>query len=81
MKKLPWFALDYYNRHVIQMILEKYNLEPMEAVRRFVNSQTHAMLEDAEYAMWEFSDRAIFDMWEAEAVTGDPGNSAFLRGE
>ena len=39
------------------------------------------MLENADLAMWEFSERAIFDMWESERVTGDPRNSAYLRSE
>ena len=75
------FTLDYYNKCVIQRIMDKYGLDQMEAARRFLTSQTHAMLEDAEYAMWDFSERAIFDMWEVEHVTGDPRNSVYLRGE
>ena len=75
------FALDYYNRCVIQRIIHKYGLSAIDAARSFLTAQTHAMLEDAEYAMWDFSERAIFDMWEAERVTGDPRNSIYLRGE
>ena len=39
------------------------------------------MLEDSDLAMWEFSARAIFDMWEVEQITGDPRNSVHLRSE
>ncbi len=81
MTKTHSFTLDYYNKCVIQRIIDKYSMEPMDATRSFLTSQTHAMLEDAEYAMWDFSERAIFDMWEAERVTGDPRNSIYLRGE
>ena len=81
MTKLYSFSLDYYNKAVIRRIMDKYGLEQMAAVRAFLMSETHAMLEDAEYAMWEFSERAIFDMWEAEKVTGDPRNSVYLRSE
>ena len=81
MTKIPCFSLDYYNKSVIQMIVDKYALSPMDASRAFLTSKTHAMLEDPELAMWEFSDRAIFDIWEAERVTGDPRNSAYLRSE
>ena len=28
-----------------------------------------------------FPERAVFDMWEAEQITGDPRNSAYVRGE
>ena len=53
------FTLDYYNKCVIQRIIDKYGMEPMDATRSFLTSQTHAMLEDTEYAMWDFSERAI----------------------
>lgn len=75
------FIMDYYNKHVVQRIIDKYAMVPMEAARSFLTSETHAMLEDTEYAMWDFSERAIFDMWEAERITGDPRNSVYLRGE
>ncbi|MBQ9198140.1 MAG: hypothetical protein IJ157_13020 [Clostridia bacterium] len=81
MIKIPCFSLDYYNKSVIQRIMDKYAMHPMDASRAFLTSKTHAMLEDAELAMWEFSDRAIFDMWEAEQVTGDPRNSVYIRSE
>ena len=81
MTKTPSFSLDYYNKSVIQMIVDKYDMSPMDASRAFLTSQTHAMLENPELAMWEFSDRAVFDIWEAERVTGDPRNSAYLRSE
>ena len=81
MTKTSCYSLDYYNKNVIQRIMDKYAMNQMDASRAFLLSQTHAMLEDPELAMWEFSDRAVFDMWEAERVTGDPRNSAYLRSE
>ena len=81
MKKNVYFAIDYYDRKVIQLIIEKYNLEPMEAMRSFIMSKTHAMLEDADYGLLSFSEYAVFDMWEAERVTGDVRNSVYVRGE
>ena len=56
-------------------------MEPMEAVRKFLTSETHALLEDADNGLLCFPERAVFDMWEAEQVTGDPRNSVYLRGE
>ena len=73
--------LDHYNRCVVQRIIDKYDIEPLEAARMFLTSQTHAMLEDPECAMWEFSERAIFDMWEVEQITGDPRKSVYIRCE
>ncbi|MBQ8510951.1 MAG: hypothetical protein IJ493_13700 [Clostridia bacterium] len=81
MTKTYSFTLDYYNKCVIQRIIDKYNMKPMEATRSFLTSKIHEMLEDPEYAMWDYSERAIFDMWESEQVTGDPRNSVYIRGE
>ena len=81
MTKIPTFSLDCYNKNVIKMIIEKYGLTEMEAAREFLMSETHRMLEDADMAMWEFSARAIFDMWEVEKRTGNPRNSVHLRSE
>ena len=81
MTKIPIFSLDCYNKNVIKMIMEKYGLTEMEAAREFLMSETHRMLEDADMAMWEFSARAIFDMWEVEKITGNPRNSVHLRSD
>ena len=81
MTKISVFSLDCYNKNVIKMIMEKYGWTEMEAAREFLMSETHRMLEDADMAMWEFSARAIFDMWEVEKITGNPRNSVHLRSE
>ena len=81
MNRIANVSLDYYNKRVIQRIMDKYAMGQMEAARAFLTSETPSMLENAEMAMWEFSERAIFDMWEVEKVTGDPRNSTFLRSE
>ena len=81
MTKISLFSLDCYNKNVIKMIMEKYGLTEMEAAREFLMSETHRMLEDADMAMWEFSARVIFDLWEVEKITGNPRNSVHLRSE
>ena len=81
MNRISNVSLDYYNKSVIQRIINKYNMEPMEAARSFLTSETHKMLENTDCAMWEFSERAVFDIWESEQVTGDPRNSLYLRSE
>ena len=81
MKKNVYFATDYYDRYVIQQIINKYGMIPMEAARRFLTSRTHEMLEDSSYRLLSFPERAVFDMWEAEQITGDPRNSVYVRGE
>lgn len=81
MTRIPCYSLDYYDKYVVRRIMEKYGLAPLDAIRAFLISEVHAMLEDAELSMWDYSERAIFDMWEVEQITGDPRNSAYLRGE
>ena len=81
MRKTVYFAVDHYDRHVIQMIIDKYDLNPMDATRRFLLSETHALLEDPDYGILSFPARSVFDMWEAEQVTGDPRNSLAVRSE
>lgn len=81
MNRTIYFALDYYDRQVIQSIMDKYAMEPMDALRSFLTSETHELLEDMECGLWSFPARGVFDMWEAEKITGDPRNSIYVRGE
>ena len=53
----------------------------MDALREFVFSETHEMLENEENGLTSFGAGAIFEMWEAEKITGDPRNSIYIRGE
>lgn len=81
MKRLEAEIIDYYNTEVIQMIVEKYGCSQMDALRTFVFSKTHEMLEDEECGLISFGAGAIFEIWESEKVTGDPKNSVYIRGE
>lgn len=81
MNKMPGFAIDYYDRQVVQSIMDKYGIDAADALRRFVYSQTHSLLEDADNGMWSYPAYAVFDMWEVEQVTGDPRDSLYIRGE
>lgn len=62
-------------------MVEKYGFERMDALEAFVSSETHRLLEDTDYGLLSFGPGGIFDMWEAEVVTGDPRNSVYVRGE
>lgn len=73
--------LDYYNTEVVNMISEKYGYSLQKSFNEFAKSEIHKMLSDSKYEMWEFGAPAIFDMWEAEKITGDPRNSLYIRGE
>ena len=48
MKKLAPEIVDHYDGEVVRMIAEKYGYSPMEALRQFVISKTHELLEDEE---------------------------------
>lgn len=79
MREEMTYILPFYDEKVMQMIIDKYGMEPLEAVRKFLFSKTYEMLSNPELEMWDFSPFGIFDMWEAEQVTGDPRNSLYLR--
>ncbi|MBQ8525851.1 MAG: hypothetical protein IJ460_03940 [Clostridia bacterium] len=79
MKTLMPFILSYYNKEVVNKICCKYGIKPMDALRKFLQSETYRMLVDENLEMWEFSPIGIFDMWENEQITGDPQNSLYLR--
>lgn len=80
-KRLNAETIDYYNSEVVEMIVEKYGYSPMEALRIFVFSKTHEMLENADCGLTAFGAGAVFEIWEAEKVTGDPKNSVYIRGD
>ena len=79
MKDEMIFILTFYNEKVSQMIVDKYGVEPLSALRRFLYSETYKMLTNVDLEMWDFSPLGIFDMWEAEQITGNPRNSLYLR--
>lgn len=42
-------------------------------------SETHDWLEDSERGIYYFNEKAVFEMWEAEMITGDVQNAPCLR--
>ena len=81
MKRLEPEIIDYYDSEVVMMIADKYGLSQMEALKEFVNSKTHEMLENEDCGMTEFGAGALFEIWECEKITGDPRKSVYIRGE
>ena len=81
MNKLMPDVIKYYDREVTALMAEKYGFDPMEALRTFLSSQTHAMLEDRDFGMTDFGPFGVFDIWEAERATGNPQNSVYIRAE
>jgi hypothetical protein len=68
----------YYAKEVVRMIYEKYNMNAIDALRRFLGSESYAMLEDPELEMLDIPPIGVFDMWEVEQITGDPRNSLYI---
>lgn len=79
MREEMTYILPFYDEKVLQMIIDKYDMTPFEAIRKFLFSKTYKMLSNPELEMWDFSPFGIFDMWEVEQITGDPRNSLYLR--
>ena len=63
---------------VRRMVSEKYDSDPMDALRRYHNLETHRMFLDPELEMLGIPPIGIFDMWEVEQVTGNPRNSLYI---
>lgn len=68
----------FYDTQIVEMISEKYNMKPMDALESLLSSETYRMLCDPELEMIEIPPIGIFDMWENEQVTGDPRNSLYI---
>ena len=81
MTKVKARTLDFFDRQVVYMIVEKYGIDEKIAIQRFIKSETYQMLIDAETEVYKMSPRIVFDMWECEKVTGNPRNSMYIRGE
>lgn len=79
MKALDPEILDFYDIEVVKMIIEKYGMDERAALSAFLESETYAMLVNPEMDMCRFGPPGIFDMWEAERVTGSPRNSNYLK--
>lgn len=80
MNKLNARKIDFYDRQVTELIIEKYGMIDREAIREFIESETYQMLIDVESEVYMMSPHIIFDMWECEKITGDPRNSQYIRG-
>lgn len=81
MNKTNVRTLDFFDRYNIKKIVEKYGFDEKTALRKFIISETYRMLADKELELYTMSPEIIFDMWEAEQITGNPRNSLYLRSD
>ena len=79
MTRLSARQIDFFDRQVVELMVEKYGMDDREAVRAFIESKTYQLLLDVESEVYTMSPHIIFDMWESEKITGDPRNSQYLR--
>lgn len=71
-------VIAYYDREVVRMIVEKYNMPAMDALSSYLGSESYRMFCDPELEMLDIPPHGVFDMWENEQVTGDPRNSLYI---
>lgn len=81
MSRVSARTLDFFDRTVIEKIIEKYGLDEKEALRRFIKSKTYKILTQPELAFDKGSPLIVFELWECEQITGDPENSLYIRAE
>ncbi|MBO4758748.1 MAG: hypothetical protein J5505_01680 [Spirochaetaceae bacterium] len=79
MNRVDSRILDFFDRQVSSLIMQKYGFNDREALRSFIESETYKMLFDSETDLYTFSPLVIFDMWESEKITGSPRNSQYVR--
>jgi hypothetical protein len=72
--------MDFFDRHVGELIHTHYGYSEIDALRLFMGSETYRMLSDDDLKLWHFSPLAIFDMWENERMNGDPRSSVYISG-
>ena len=74
-------VMEVLDTEVAKLIASNRGISDMDGLRLFLDSKTHEMLANDDMKLWYFSPLAIFDIWENEVKTGDPGNSLYLRGD
>ena len=79
MKKIPLEINRYFSNFVIKLIMEKYGLNELDAIREYYFSKTYKMLNDVSLEIYKMSHLVVFDMWENERNTGNPRNSEYIR--
>jgi len=81
LEKTDAYILDGFNQELIPMIAKTYGFSELEALRKFIFSNTYRLLTEKETRMWHFSDLAVFDIWENEYLTGSLANSLYMRSD
>lgn len=73
--------LSMFDDWVVWLSMKEYGWSEDDAIRRFLGSKTHAMLEDELMKLWHESPLMIFDLFQNEIANGDPRFSTYLMGD
>jgi len=79
---MKWTKSDYlffFDRWLVPMIAEEYNIDEERALRLFINSQTYQLLSDETTKLFRESPLVIFDLYKTEQETGDPRESSYIK--
>ena len=79
MKKIPLEINRYFSSFVIKLIMEKYGLNELDAIKEYYFSETYKMLNDLSLEIYKMSHLVVFDMWKNEKNTGNPRNSEYIK--
>lgn len=71
MEKVIPEILDYYDKEVVQSISQKYGYSHFDALRLFVSSGTHHMLENPKLEMQEFAPGALTACLQPVNIRGE----------
>lgn len=80
-QKIPARTLNFFDKEVVSNIVDKYGMDERKAIADFLGSETYRMLIDVDMELYKQSPLVVFDMWEAERITGNPRNSIYIRTE
>jgi hypothetical protein len=75
----PARVLDFLDRSIVLELMRRYGFSELEALRRYLRSETYRLVADDELKFWHFAPLAVLDLWETERATGDPRDSVYLR--
>jgi hypothetical protein len=81
MTRTPARTMDFFDRSVGALIAERFAVDGLSALRKFLRSETYRMLSDDDLKLWHMSPLAVFDMWQVEQKTGDPRQSVYIGGD
>jgi len=55
---------------IVDLIVNKENVDDVTAVNTFYQSETYALLEREETKVWHYSPLTIYNIWKTEKETG-----------